>query len=42
MTETNTSVYRELQKHLDTFAVGFPATKSGVKIRILKHLFTPE
>ena len=36
------NVYVELQKHLDKQAVGFPATKSGVEIRILKELFTPE
>ncbi len=36
------SVYIELQKHLDKQAVGFPATKSGVEIRILKQLFNPE
>ncbi|MHA2128105.1 MAG: DUF362 domain-containing protein [Promethearchaeota archaeon] len=35
-------VYRELQQHIDTFPVGFPATKSGVEIRLLKKLFTPE
>ncbi|HEY98507.1 MAG TPA: 4Fe-4S dicluster domain-containing protein [Dehalococcoidia bacterium] len=35
-------VYRDLQKHLDKQAVGFPATKSGVELRILKHLFSPE
>jgi len=34
--------YRNLQKHLDKLPVGFPATESGVEIRILKHLFTPE
>lgn len=34
--------YRELQRHLDKMPVGFPTTKSGVEIRILKHLFTPE
>ena len=40
---TNTDViYTELQKHLDKQAVGFPATESGVEIRILKELFTPE
>ncbi|MFX1393508.1 MAG: 4Fe-4S binding protein [Promethearchaeota archaeon] len=42
MTENKSDVYRELQEHLDTFAVGFPATKSGVELRVLKHLFTPE
>jgi Na+-translocating ferredoxin:NAD+ oxidoreductase subunit B len=36
------TVYADLQKHLDKQAVGFPATKSGVEIRILKELFTPE
>ncbi|MFW9770712.1 MAG: DUF362 domain-containing protein [Candidatus Heimdallarchaeota archaeon] len=35
-------VYRELQQHLDTFPVGFPATRSGVEIRLLKQLFSPE
>jgi ferredoxin len=36
------NVYINLQKHLDKQAVGFPATKSGVEIRILKELFTSE
>ena len=35
-------VYRDLQKHLDSMPVGFPPTESGVEIRILKRLFTPE
>ncbi len=35
-------VYRRLQEHLDEMPVGFPATESGVEIRILEHLFTPE
>src|SRR5665811_650936 len=35
-------VYRQLQQHLDRMPVGYPATESGVEIRILKHLFTPE
>jgi NAD-dependent dihydropyrimidine dehydrogenase PreA subunit len=38
----NTDVYRNLQKHLDTLPIGFPATESGVEIRLLKSLFTPE
>ncbi|MFX1256472.1 MAG: 4Fe-4S binding protein [Promethearchaeota archaeon] len=42
MSEIKSDVYRKLQKHLDTFAVGFPATKSRVELRILKYLFTPE
>ena len=32
-------IYRKLQEHLDKYAVGFPATKSGVEIKVLKHLF---
>ncbi|TFF94217.1 MAG: 4Fe-4S dicluster domain-containing protein [Promethearchaeota archaeon] len=35
-------VYRNLQKHFDQFALGFPATESGIEIRLLKHLFTPD
>ncbi|MHA2391961.1 MAG: 4Fe-4S binding protein [Promethearchaeota archaeon] len=35
-------VYRELRDHLDEFPVGFPATQSGVEIRLLKYFFTPE
>jgi electron transport complex protein RnfB len=35
-------LYRLLQQHLDRMPVGFPATESGVEIRILRHLFTPE
>jgi electron transport complex protein RnfB len=35
-------VYRDLQTNLDKLPIGFPSTRSGVEIRILKHLFTPE
>ena len=42
MLEETLDVYRELQQHLDKFAVGFPATESGSDIRLLKHLFTAE
>jgi electron transport complex protein RnfB len=35
-------VYRRLQRHLDALPVAFPATASGVELRILKRLFTPE
>ena len=38
----NDQVYIKLQKHLDRQPVGFPATRSGVEIKILKHIFTPE
>ena len=39
--EKNEQAYIKLQGHLDRQAVGFPATKSGSEIRILKHIFTP-
>jgi Pyruvate/2-oxoacid:ferredoxin oxidoreductase delta subunit len=39
--ETDT-LYRQLQQHLDRMPVPFPATESGVEIRILRRLFTPE
>ena len=35
-------IYRQLQKHLDKAPVGYPATESGVELRLLKHLFTEE
>jgi NAD-dependent dihydropyrimidine dehydrogenase PreA subunit len=35
-------VYRKLQEQLDQYSVGFPATASGVEIRILEKLFTEE
>lgn len=37
-----TDVYQRLAKHLDNLPAGFPATESGVELRILKRLFTPE
>ncbi len=40
--EQNDQVYIKLQKHLNKQPVGFPATKTGVEIRILKHIFTSE
>jgi len=42
MNEKDLDVYRELQKHLDTMPVGFPATKSGLELRVLQFIFTPE
>jgi electron transport complex protein RnfB len=35
-------VYRDLRKYLDRMPISYPETESGVEIRILKHLFTPE
>jgi Pyruvate/2-oxoacid:ferredoxin oxidoreductase delta subunit len=40
--EQNKQVYVKLQKHLDNQAVGYPATRSRVEIKILKHIFTPD
>ena len=34
-------VYQKLAEHLDNLPGGFPATDSGVELRILKRLFTP-
>jgi len=42
MNDTDKDVFRRLQEHLDTMPIGFPATQSGVDIKVLKHLFTPE
>ena len=36
------SVYRRLQEHIDNMPVAYPATESGVELRLLQHLFTPE
>lgn len=35
-------VYQRLAKHLDNLPGGFPATDSGVELRILKRLFTTQ
>ena len=35
-------VYKRLAQHLDRIPNGFPATKSGVELKILAKLFTPE
>jgi electron transport complex protein RnfB len=40
--DTESKVYRDLQKFLDTLPGGFAATNSGSDIRLLKYLFTPE
>ena len=34
--------FERLAKHLDTLPAGYPATESGVELRILKRLFTEE
>ncbi len=35
-------VYQRLREHLDKLPASFPATESGVELRILKRLFTPQ
>ncbi len=37
-----TDVYKRLANHLDKLPASFPTTESGVELRILKRLFTPE
>ena len=36
------NIYTELRKFMDTMPSGFPETPTGVEIKILKKLFTPE
>ena len=36
------SIYRQLQQRLDLFSMGFPATASGIELKILRHLFSEE
>ena len=33
-------IYRDLQRHLDSLLFGYPATKSGVEIKILSEAIT--
>lgn len=35
-------VYKKLAEHLDNLPGGFPSTRNGVELRILRQLFTPE
>lgn len=36
------NIYRKLAERLDTIPNGFPATESGVELRLLAKIFTPE
>jgi ferredoxin len=38
----NEEIYTRLREFMDTMPTGFPATPTGVEIRLLKRLFTPE
>ncbi len=42
MTLDETIIYNELKNHLDSFPIGYPSTKSGVEMDLLKYFFTPE
>ncbi len=35
-------IFRDLQQRLDKYSVGFPATESGIEIKILKAMFSEE
>jgi ferredoxin len=37
-----TEIYRQLQRHLNAQAVGFPSAVSGADLRLLERLFAPE
>lgn len=37
-----TDIFRRLQEQLDQYSIGFPATESGVELRILKAMFTED
>jgi ferredoxin len=39
---TMNDVFQRLAQHLDRLPAGFPATPSGVELRILRRLFAPE
>ncbi len=36
------NIYRELQERLNAYSLGFPATESGIELKILKKLFSEE
>ena len=38
----NMDVYKKLARHLDDLPGGYPPTESGVELRILKRLFSPD
>jgi ferredoxin len=39
--DANDQIYVNLQQHLDRQAVGFPASRSRVELKVLHHIFTP-
>jgi Pyruvate/2-oxoacid:ferredoxin oxidoreductase delta subunit len=41
-TKMGENIYRQLQQKLDFYSMGFPATESGIELRILQYLFSEE
>ena len=39
MTDDESDIYRKLQKHLDKFPIGFPATTTGIELKVLRRGF---
>ena len=39
---TEDHIYEHLRRHLDRQAIGFPASRNGAELRVLKHIFSPE
>lgn len=35
-----TDIYRQIQQQLDQYSMGFPATESGIELKILQYLFS--
>ena len=35
-------IYERLRRHLDRQAIGFPASRNGAHLRVLRHIFTPD
>ncbi len=40
--DAHDDIYKKLARYLDDMPGGFPATESGVELRILRRLFTPD
>jgi len=35
-------IYERLRRHLDRQAIGFPASRDGAALRVLRHIFSPQ
>lgn len=35
-------IYERLRRHLDRQAIGFPPSRSGAHLKVLRHIFTPQ